>query len=57
MDSRQEAAAVTDESRYRLLVDAITYYAIYMLDADGRVTSWNPGAQRFKAGTGRHGTF
>lgn len=41
-------AAVTDESRYRLLIDAITDYAIYMLDAEGRVTSWNPGAQRFK---------
>ncbi len=37
-----------DESRYRLLVDAITDYAIYSLDADGRVASWNPGAQRFK---------
>src|ERR1700754_3296887 len=37
-----------DDSRYRLLVDAITDYAIYMLDADGRVASWNPGAQRFK---------
>lgn len=34
--------------RYRLLVDSITDYAIYMLDADGRVVSWNPGAQRFK---------
>jgi PAS domain S-box-containing protein len=39
---------VSDESRYRLLVDAITDYAIYMLDPDGRVASWNPGAQRFK---------
>ncbi|WP_259550935.1 PAS domain-containing sensor histidine kinase [[Roseibacterium] beibuensis] len=36
------------EDRYRLLVDAITDYAIYMLDRDGFVTSWNPGAQRFK---------
>ena len=36
------------ESRYRLLVDSITDYAVYMLDADGRVASWNPGAQRFK---------
>ncbi|WP_245161571.1 hybrid sensor histidine kinase/response regulator [Brevundimonas alba] len=36
------------EDRYRLLVDAITDYAIYMLDTDGRVTSWNAGAQRFK---------
>ena len=37
-----------DDGRYRLFVDAITDYAIYMLDADGRVTSWNAGAQRFK---------
>jgi PAS domain S-box-containing protein len=36
------------EDRYRLLVDAITDYAIYMLDRDGFVTSWNAGAQRFK---------
>ncbi|CAN7235883.1 PAS domain S-box protein [Brevundimonas sp. LjRoot202] len=36
------------EDRYRLLVDAITDYAIYMLDGDGFVTSWNAGAQRFK---------
>ena len=41
MGSGQEAAPITDESRYRLLIDAITDYAIYMLDADGRVTSWN----------------
>jgi PAS domain S-box-containing protein len=37
-----------DDGRYRLLVDSITDYAIYMLDAGGRVTSWNPGAERFK---------
>ncbi|WP_320109533.1 hybrid sensor histidine kinase/response regulator [Bosea sp. NBC_00550] len=36
------------DSRYRILVDAITDYAIYMLDAAGLVASWNPGAQRFK---------
>lgn len=34
--------------RYRLLIDSITDYAIYMLDPDGHVASWNPGAQRFK---------
>ncbi len=39
--------AQTDD-RYRLLIEAITDYAIYMLDLDGRITSWNPGAQRFK---------
>jgi PAS domain S-box-containing protein len=38
----------TDDGRYRLLVDAITDYAIYMLDRQGRVASWNAGAQRFK---------
>ncbi|MEP6830014.1 MAG: PAS domain S-box protein [Rhizomicrobium sp.] len=38
----------TDEGRYRLLVEAVTDYAIYMLDPTGVVTSWNPGARRFK---------
>ena len=37
-----------DDDRYRLLVGAITDYAIFMLDAEGRVSSWNAGAQRFK---------
>jgi PAS domain S-box-containing protein len=36
------------EERFRLLVQSITDYAIYMLDPTGKVTSWNPGAQRFK---------
>jgi PAS domain-containing protein len=49
MDRHEQfAASMSDDGRYRLLVDAITDYAIYMLDADGLVTSWNPGAQRFK---------
>ena len=51
--------ALTPEGRYRLLVEAVTDYAIYMLDPEGRVTSWNAGAQRFKGYThdeiiGRH---
>ena len=37
-----------NETRYRLLIDAIHDYAIYMLDEGGHVSSWNPGAQRFK---------
>jgi PAS domain S-box-containing protein len=41
-------ASLTEEGHYRLLVDAITDYAIYMLDKDGRITSWNTGAQRLK---------
>ncbi len=41
----------SDDSRYRLLIGSITDYAIYMLDPDGCVTSWNPGAERFKGYT------
>jgi PAS domain S-box-containing protein len=36
------------DERYRLLVDAITDYAICMLDPTGIVSSWNAGAERFK---------
>ncbi|WP_342712760.1 PAS domain S-box protein [Bradyrhizobium sp. B124] len=42
------AAAQSNEGRYRLLIESITDYAIYMLDREGHVTSWNPGAKRFK---------
>jgi PAS domain S-box-containing protein len=42
------SASLSEDGRYRLLVEAITDYAIYMLDPDGVVTSWNAGAQRFK---------
>lgn len=38
----------SDATRYRMLVDAITDYAIYMLDLQGIISSWNPGARRFK---------
>jgi PAS domain S-box-containing protein len=41
----------TNDSPYRLLVEAIQDYAIYMLDRTGIVTSWNPGAQRFNGYT------
>jgi PAS domain S-box-containing protein len=50
---------MSDDKRFQLLVNAITDYAIYMLDVQGHVTSWNSGAQRFKGYTapeilGRH---
>jgi PAS domain S-box-containing protein len=50
MDQATQATDRTQEadSRYRLLVDAITDYAIYMLDRGGCISSWNPGAQRLK---------
>jgi PAS domain S-box-containing protein len=43
----QEAEAA-ELGRYRLLVNAVTDYAIYMLDLNGRITSWNPGVYRLK---------
>ena len=40
--------AITSEQRLQYLVAGISDYAIYMLDPQGYVTSWNAGAQRFK---------
>jgi PAS domain S-box-containing protein len=37
-----------EADRIHLLVDAVTEYAIYMLNLDGLVTSWNAGAERLK---------
>lgn len=34
--------------RYRLLVESVRDYAIFMLDTEGHVASWNPGAERLK---------
>lgn len=47
--TREQARALHDlEERFRLFVDAVQDYAIYMLDPDGTVVSWNMGAQRIK---------
>jgi PAS domain S-box-containing protein len=46
--SDQLGPSLSEDGRYRLLIEAVTDYAIYMLDPTGIVTSWNPGAQRFK---------
>jgi PAS domain S-box-containing protein len=43
-----EDALRQSEERLRLLVQSVKDYAIFMLDADGRVASWNEGAQRIK---------
>ena len=39
---------VADVRRLQLLIDAIVDYAIYMIDVDGTVRSWNSGAERLK---------
>jgi PAS domain-containing protein len=37
-----------DGQRYRLLINAVTDYAIFMIDPEGQITTWNLGAQRLK---------
>ena len=39
------------EQRFRLMVDAVREYAIFMLDTEGHITSWNVGAERAKGWT------
>jgi PAS domain S-box-containing protein len=48
LSNEKYEASRTDDGRYRLLVEGITDYAIYMLSPTGFITSWNAGAQRFK---------
>ena len=43
-----EEALRQSEERFRLLIEGVTDYAIYMLDAEGVVTSWNTGAELIK---------
>jgi PAS domain S-box-containing protein len=50
MTEQREAqhALLEAERRFRILVQGVTDYAIYMLDPEGRVTNWNAGAERIK---------
>ncbi|GAB3373261.1 PAS domain-containing sensor histidine kinase [Lysobacter rhizosphaerae] len=55
----QEERLRRSEERFRLLVDGVRDYAIFMLDTTGHISSWNPGAQEIKGYTadeiiGRH---
>jgi PAS domain S-box-containing protein len=45
---RKEVALSQSEERFRLLVEKVKDYAIFMLDPNGRVVSWNSGAERIK---------
>jgi PAS domain S-box-containing protein len=50
MNTKISATAneLNDEKRFQLLVAGVSDYAIYMLNPEGYVNSWNAGAQRFK---------
>jgi len=43
-----QQSLVESEGRYRQLIEAVTDYAIFQLDANGFVSTWNPGAERIK---------
>lgn len=43
--------SLQDREQFRLLVHSISDYAIYMLDPEGRVISWNKGAEQLKGYT------
>jgi PAS domain S-box-containing protein len=50
IDDQEKAqrALQSSEERFRLLVDGLRGYVIFMLDSDGKVASWNAGAERVK---------
>jgi PAS domain S-box-containing protein len=45
---RNEEMLRESEARFRLLIESVKDYAIFMLDTQGRVASWNAGAERIK---------
>jgi PAS domain S-box-containing protein len=45
---QNETALLQSEQRFRLFVDAVRDYAIFMLDPEGNITTWNSGAERIK---------
>jgi PAS domain S-box-containing protein len=48
---RAEEALRESEERFRLLVEGVSDYAIFMLGPDGRIVSWNEGAERIQGYT------
>jgi PAS domain S-box-containing protein len=45
---RQEETLRQSEERFRVLVEGVKDYAMFMLDPEGRITTWNAGAERIE---------
>lgn len=48
MAKSDQIRTLSDARRLQLLIDAVVDYAIYLIDLEGRVLSWNSGARRLK---------
>src|SRR5437773_88498 len=48
MADEDASSSIEEARRLKMLIQAVTDYAIYMLDPSGVVTSWNTGAERLK---------
>ncbi len=48
LESIVPLSGLAQAERFQVLINAVKDYAIYLLDADGRVVTWNPGAERIK---------
>ena len=48
IDERGREGLLRSEERFELLVRSVKDYALFMLDPEGRVVSWNEGAERIK---------
>jgi PAS domain S-box-containing protein len=53
VSARKQAGAAlhASEERFRFLVESVQDYAIYLLDPEGRIVTWNTGAERIKGYT------
>lgn len=51
VSNEYSSAILSSDKRFELLVTSISDYAIYLLDPNGQIVSWNAGAQRFKGYT------
>ena len=47
-DQQQQRVLFESERSFRLLVEGVADYALYMLDPTGIITNWNIGGQRIK---------
>jgi len=59
LESMRTGTEGQNDALFRRLVESVHEYAIFLLDPDGRVMTWNPGAERIKGYTadeiiGRH---